>query len=68
MFARLMGSVVVEHVQVQFPLKRRAGKGQFAAVKIANDRTVRVRTRTGIKFCVKCVAEEKFDDELSGLG
>ena len=58
---------MVEHVDVQLALLRKAGERQVAAAEIADHRVDRVGPEEQVELGVQRMAEKQFDDDLLGL-
>ena len=66
-FRELKRGVVVNHIHIEFTLIRQTRKCKIAATDITDNRTDGVGAEAKVKFGVKRMTEEKFDDELPRL-
>lgn len=56
--------IVIEDVDVQLSLMRKAGEGQITAAKVTDGWIYGIRSEQQIQFCVERMAQKQPDDDL----
>ena len=63
----LLAGVLIEHIDVQFPLLRQSGEREIAASQKSSRRIVGVYAVNEVQLRVQAIPQEQLDDELLGF-